>query len=85
MPYAFGGGYVLSWQLVDLIGRLSVVLQLYNNEDVTVGLWMAPFNVQRIHDVRFSTHRYSSGCHNNYIVTHKEKVATLIQKREFIK
>ena len=51
MSYAFGGGYVLSWQLVDLIGRLSVVLQLYNNEDVTIGLWMAPFNVQRIHDV----------------------------------
>ena len=82
VPYALGGGYVLSWQLVDLVVHLSVVLQLYNNEDVTVGLWMAPFNVQRIHDVRFNTEGHSRGCHNNYIVTHKEKAATLIQKRK---
>ena len=82
VPYAMGGGYVLSWQLVDLIVRLNGILQLYNNEDVTIGLWMTPFNVQRIHDIRFNTEGHSRGCHNNYIMTHKEKAATLIQKKK---
>ena len=81
IPYAVGGGYVLSWQLVNVIANLSGVLQIYNNEDVTVGLWMAPFNVTRFHDLRFNCEGHSHGCNNNYIVMHKEKAAILIQRK----
>lgn len=81
IPYAMGGGYVLSRQLVNVIANLSHVLQIYNNEDVTVGLWMAPYNITRIHDIRFNCEGHSHGCNNNYIMSHKEKASSLIQKR----
>lgn len=82
IPYAMGGGYVLSWQLVDLIARFSHTWSMYKNEDVTVGTWMSPFRAHRYHDIRFNTEGHSHGCNNNYIITHKEKAATFIQKKK---
>lgn len=37
LPYANGGGYVLSASLVEFIARSADLLQLYNSEDVSVG------------------------------------------------
>ena len=37
LPYADGGGYVLSQELVHHISMQSEMLQLYNSEDVSVG------------------------------------------------
>uniref|UniRef100_A0A1X7VKE1 Hexosyltransferase n=2 Tax=Amphimedon queenslandica TaxID=400682 RepID=A0A1X7VKE1_AMPQE len=80
LPYAMGGGYVLSWKLIDLITSINDSLAVYKNEDVTVGAWLAPFRVHRVHDIRFNTEGHSHGCNNNYIITHKEKAVTFIQK-----
>lgn len=82
VPYAVGGGYVLSQQVVRLIVSMKEGLSLYKNEDVSLGLWLAPFDIQRFHDIRFNTEGHSHGCNNNYIISHKEKVATFIQKRK---
>lgn len=37
LPYAQGGGYILSSDLVNFIARNSDLLQKYNSEDVSVG------------------------------------------------
>lgn len=39
LPYANGGGYVLSTKLVNFIARNWDLLQLYNSEDVSVGMY----------------------------------------------
>lgn len=80
IPYALGGGYVLSSDLVQLIALNSVHLKLYVNEDVSVGSWLAPYDVERKHDVRFDTEYQSRGCNNVYIVTHKQPVHLMIEK-----
>ena len=80
IPYALGGGYVLSSGLVKLIALNSAHLMLYVNEDVSVGSWLAPYDIERNHDVRFDTEYQSRGCNNAYIVTHKQPTNVMLQK-----
>lgn len=85
LPYAMGGGYVLSRSLVRLLGRLHHRLKLYSNEDVSLGSWLAPFHITRHHDLRFNTEAQSHGCNNHYIISHKEKVRGMYQKYVLLK
>lgn len=39
LPYAQGGGYILSSDLVNFIARNADLLQKFNSEDVSVGEW----------------------------------------------
>ena len=55
LPYAFGGGYVISADLIHKIALTADCLQLYNNEDVSVGVWLSPYLIQRKNDGRFHT------------------------------
>lgn len=72
LPYAMGGGYVLSRKLVHFIASNAEYLRLYNSEDVSVGVWLAALaDVNRLHDPRFDTEFMSRGCSNTYLVTHK--------------
>ena len=84
IPYAMGGGYVLSWKLVQLVTRFSDKLILYHNEDVSMGAWVAPYDVEHVHELRFNTEAFSRGCNNNYIITHKEKAASFLRRRRSI-
>lgn len=68
LPYAAGGGYLLSKDLVRRLVLNSDGLVLYNNEDVSIGTWLSPYNVYRHHDVRFNTHPVSSKCSDSQIV-----------------
>ncbi|XP_043262200.1 beta-1,3-galactosyltransferase 6-like isoform X2 [Colletes gigas] len=84
LPYALGGGYVLSYNLVKFIASNMDVLKLYKAEDVSVGLWLAPLaNIERKHDVRFDTEYRSRGCSNQYIVTHKQTIASMKNMFEY--
>ena len=84
LPYALGGGYVLSYNLVKFIASNVDVLKLHKAEDVSVGLWLAPLaNVERKHDVRFDTEYRSRGCSNQYIVTHKQTVESMKNMHEY--
>ena len=72
LPYAVGGGYVISSDLVHRLAVNSDGLQLYVCEDVSVGVWLSPFNIERKHDVRFNTGHKSRGCSNQYLISHKQ-------------
>lgn len=84
LPYALGGGYILSYKLVEFIAKNAESLKLYNSEDVSVGLWLAPVaNIERRHDVRFDTEYRSRGCSNQYLITHKQTIDNMRNLHEF--
>lgn len=72
IPYALGGGYLISKDLVGFLADNSDMLQVYKSEDVSLGTWLAPLNIHRIHDPNFDTEYKSRGCFNSYLVTHKK-------------
>lgn len=72
IPYALGGGYVISKDLVAYVSQNSHLLQVFKNEDVSLGTWLAPLDIKRVHDPNFDTEYRSRGCFNSYVVTHKK-------------
>lgn len=73
LPYALGGGYVISGGILRYIAKNADYLQMYNSEDVSVGVWTAPLaKVNRVHDKRFDTEWASRGCDDSLIVRHKQ-------------
>jgi len=82
LPYALGGGYVLSNDLVEYLATSSPLLQHYNSEDVSVGLWLSPLKINRVHDYRFDTEFKSRGCFNQYLITHKQSVDDMLEKKK---
>lgn len=72
IPYALGGGYVLSDSLVHFIAKNGNLLKMYKSEDISVAAWLATYNdINKVHEPRFDTEYISRGCHNSYLVTHK--------------
>ncbi|XP_017034766.1 beta-1,3-galactosyltransferase 6 [Drosophila kikkawai] len=72
LPYALGGGYVLSRKLCEYIANSSHMLSPYASEDVSVGTWLAPFrHIYRWHDPRFDTAYISRKCKPYHLVLHK--------------
>nr|CAG4644984.1 EOG090X0A8N [Leptodora kindtii] len=85
LPYALGGGYILS---VDLVRHLVInagLLQQYRSEDVSVGTWLSPLRINRVHDVRFDTEFASRGCHESYLITHKQSPEEMRKKHHHLK
>ncbi|CAG9110862.1 unnamed protein product [Plutella xylostella] len=73
LPYALGGGYVISRSIVDYISRNHDDLVTYNSEDVSMGVWTAALKgINRVHDVRFDTQWRSRGCLNSMLIRHKQ-------------
>lgn len=74
LPYALGGGYVLSKNLVHFIAQNRHILSKYNSEDVSMGIWLSPLrNVYKMHDIRFDTAAMPRKCQNYHIVLHKRE------------
>ncbi|KAJ1528863.1 hypothetical protein ONE63_007235 [Megalurothrips usitatus] len=82
LPYARGGGYILSRELVHYLAQNANYLNFYKNEDVAVGTWLAPVNTTRDHDIRFDTEWASRGCSNQYLITHPHDVADIYKLHE---
>uniref|UniRef100_T1KZE0 Hexosyltransferase n=1 Tax=Tetranychus urticae TaxID=32264 RepID=T1KZE0_TETUR len=80
LPYALGGGYVISSSLVKYIVTNSHLLSLYHNEDVNMGVWLASLNITRQHDPRFDTEYKSRGCSNNFLVSHRQNINDMREK-----
>lgn len=72
LPYALGGGYVISKHLVHFLANHSRHLAMYQSEDVSLGVWLAPLAINRLHDIRFDTEFKSRGCNDNYLIQHKQ-------------
>ena len=77
LPHARGGGYVLSTAIVEFVASSAAVLRRFSSEDVSVGAWTAPLDIERRHDPRFDTEHVSRGCQDSYIVTHKQDPSAL--------
>ncbi|KAJ6646942.1 Beta-1,3-galactosyltransferase 6 [Pseudolycoriella hygida] len=78
LPYALGGGYVISEGLVRYVNNNSDRLSLYASEDISVGIWFASLrNVFRKHDCRFDTAYMARVCKDYYIVLHKIKAENM--------
>ncbi|MBN3301353.1 beta-1,3-galactosyltransferase 6 [Amia ocellicauda] len=82
LPYALGGGYILSSDLVHYVRINAAYLKVWQSEDVSLGAWLAPVDLRRIHDPRFDTEYKSRGCNNKYIVTHKQSLEDMLEKHQ---
>lgn len=78
LPYALGGGYILSMDLVKLLARNAPFLKVYNNEDVSVGAWLAPYNIDFVSDSKFNTGAKTKGCKKQFTLIHRVNT-TMIQ------
>ncbi|CAG0880410.1 unnamed protein product [Darwinula stevensoni] len=79
LPYARGGGYVISHDLGEFLARNKEDLAQFSSEDVSVGAWLAFVKgLQRVHDRRFDTEYKSRGCWNLYLVTHKQTTESMV-------
>lgn len=75
LPYALGGGYLISRNLVKFIAQNANVLNKYGNEDISMGVWLSSWrNIYRRHDVRFDTAWMPRKCKSYHIVLHKRTV-----------
>ena len=82
LPYAAGGGYVVSRDLVELLAQNRAHLKRYKCEDVSLGAWLAPYNIERRHDTRFNTESKSRGCKSVFMVSHKVFPSDMFQMHE---
>lgn len=80
LPYALGGGYILSSDVVNFVASNSKYLKLFRSEDVSLGTWLAPLDLHRVHDARFDTEYKSRGCNNKYLVSHKQSTLHMQEK-----
>lgn len=72
LPYALGGGYVISKNLVHFVAQNHRTLSRYISEDISMGVWLSSLrNVYKKHDVRFDTAYMPRKCQNYHIVLHK--------------
>jgi galactosylxylosylprotein 3-beta-galactosyltransferase len=75
LPYALGGGYVLSKNLVKFVAEYGNQLSMFKSEDISMGTWLSPFRkIHRRHDVRFDTAYMPRKCKNYHFVLHKRTV-----------
>ena len=85
LPYALGGGYVISSDLIHRVSMNADGVQLYNSEDVSVGVWLSAFQAERKHDSRFDTEWASRGCINYHLVSHKQTIRDMLDKYHSLK
>ena len=50
MPYALGGGYILSSDLVTMLAEQADYLKWHPNEDTAVGSWLVPYEYEQRSD-----------------------------------
>ncbi|XP_064400177.1 beta-1,3-galactosyltransferase 6-like [Halichondria panicea] len=88
LPYALGGGYVLSKDLIHRIAINAHGLTLYNNEDVSVGAWISPFNLERKNDKRFRADMQKNWHHDqckDYLLVHHLSIEDAKKTHEIMK
>jgi galactosylxylosylprotein 3-beta-galactosyltransferase len=71
LTYAFGGGYVLSRHVTGILAENAENLKMYACEDVAMGAWLAPYNIELKHDARFNVNTPSRGCKDPFLISHK--------------
>ena len=70
-PYAYGGMYVLTRDVVRLVANSSRSLETYANEDVSMGAWLAPYNLYHLNDPRIHI-LHEQLCSRGFIAIHNQ-------------
>ena len=71
--FIFTLGYILSSDVVGFIARNAVFLKKWQNEDISVGTWLAALKVNRVHDWRiYAKSEYIDSCSNEFFLIHKQ-------------
>ncbi len=84
LPFPQGGGYIISHNLVSMLGALGDDLQHYAHDDIALGVWLSPFDgIDKKHDVRFNTGYSSRGCNNAHIVISRDTPHTMLQRYSY--
>lgn len=82
LPYALGGGYVISYGVAAYVAENRQQLAAYVSEDISMGVWLAALrNIYRRHDVRFDTGYLPRACRTHHLVLHKREVIDLRRLR----
>ena len=80
LPYCAGLGYVLGRQVVKAISLYGMYLRRFNFEDVSMSLWLAPFNLTRVSS-REQFHFHNDECNKskkkNIIMVHQSDMPSL--------
>lgn len=82
MPYALGGGYVVSREVTSILASNADYFKRFVAEDVSLGTWLAPFNIERKHDARFNTNTPSRGCKDPFLISHKVSTEWMVSLQE---
>ena len=78
LPYSLGACYVLAKSVVSMMVRFSEKLYTgYNNDDVSIGVWLAPYDIVRIHDVRFTFSMLHGACKHDFVASHVHDPSSL--------
>ncbi len=88
LPYALGGGYVLSKDLVHRIAMNADGLTRYNSEGVSVGAWISPFDLERKHYGRFRSQTVKKWQHDqckDYLLVHPLSIEDAEKTHEIMK
>lgn len=79
LPYALGGGYVITRELVQYVHTNGDILTTYTSEDISLGVWFASMrNVYRKHDCRFDTAYMARTCKDYHMVLHKRSAEDMM-------
>ena len=84
LTYALGGGYVLSREVAKILATNAEHLRRYTCEDVSVGAWLAPYNIEVKHDARFNVNTPSRGCKDPFLISHKISAEKMYSYHESI-
>jgi len=72
LPYMFGGGYILSYDLVNYIAMAEPLLRVYTSEDVTIGAALANLDITATTSYDYKTYIVPyTGCIGWPLVDHK--------------
>lgn len=78
LPYALGGGYAISREIVRLLAANAQYLSTFVSEDVSMGVWLSSYrHIYRKHDVRFDTAYMPRKCQRHHILLHKRSVSNM--------
>lgn len=79
LPHASGTAYVLGRQVVQLLVRDSQHLSHFMSEDVSMGVWLSPYQLTRQKDWRF---HMNPTCAKNAILAHQAGYGDDLHKLE---
>ena len=74
LPFAIGGGYIISANPIHKITITSDYLQLYNSEDISVSVWLSAYKIERKDGEHFRTavqNDYNCAGHACFLLTIK--------------